>query len=74
MVEQTFPLSKLKSDSGKDLKIIAKVPGGVSGVGVVNDLGAAKENKEFVLVSVDLRDQVFSQILGFSDTTWQVVW
>jgi hypothetical protein len=29
---------------------------------------------EWVLRDVDQRDQAFSQILGFSRTTWQVVW
>ncbi|KAF1956333.1 hypothetical protein CC80DRAFT_446178 [Byssothecium circinans] len=63
MVEQAFPLSKVKSDSGKDLKIIEKGKGEKKG-----------EGKEWVVEDVDLRDQVFSQILGFSDTAWQVVW
>jgi hypothetical protein len=30
--------------------------------------------REFVLTNVDRRDEVFSQIVGFSDTDWQVVW
>ncbi|KAF2637909.1 hypothetical protein P280DRAFT_520509 [Massarina eburnea CBS 473.64] len=61
MVEQTLPLSKLKSGNGKDLKIVVAV-------------GDSSERKEWVLTDVDLRDQVFSQILAFSKTAWQVVW
>jgi hypothetical protein len=33
-----------------------------------------KQGKEVMLVNVDSRDQAFSQIVGFSDTVWQVVW
>jgi hypothetical protein len=32
------------------------------------------EGREWVLRDVDQRDEAFSQILGFSRTTWQVVW
>ena len=34
----------------------------------------SKEGREWVLTNVDLRDQVFSQIVGFSDSVWQIVW
>jgi hypothetical protein len=33
-----------------------------------------KGGKEWLLVNMDQRDKAFSQIIGFSDTTWQVVW
>jgi hypothetical protein len=33
-----------------------------------------KVGQEWVLTNVDLRDQVFSQVLGFSDSVWQIVW
>ena len=33
-----------------------------------------KQGKEVTLEHVERRDQAFSQIVGFSDTVWQVVW
>lgn len=30
--------------------------------------------KEYVVNNVDVRDEVFSQIVGFSGTEWQVLW
>jgi hypothetical protein len=32
------------------------------------------QRNEWVLTDVDQRDEAFSQIVGFSRTTWQVVW
>jgi len=34
----------------------------------------SKAGKEWILRNMDKRDQAFSQIVGFSDTAWQVVW
>jgi hypothetical protein len=34
----------------------------------------SKTGQEWILSNVDLRDQVFSQIVGFSDSVWQIVW
>ena len=34
----------------------------------------SKTGEEWILENVDIRDQAFSQIIGFSKTTWQVVW
>ncbi|KAF2811730.1 uncharacterized protein BDZ99DRAFT_508043 [Mytilinidion resinicola] len=34
----------------------------------------SKAGEEWVLINVDRRDEAFSQIVGFSATTWQVVW
>jgi hypothetical protein len=34
----------------------------------------SKDGEEKVLKSMDKRDQAFSQIIGFSDAAWQVVW
>jgi len=34
----------------------------------------SKSGQEWVLENVEQRDQAFSQIVGFSDTDWQVVW
>lgn len=47
-----------KTDSGKDLRIVSK----------------HAEEHEWMLVNVDGRDQAFSQIVGFSNTLWQIVW
>lgn len=33
-----------------------------------------KTGQERVLKNVDKRDEVFLQIVGFSETDWQVVW
>ncbi|KAF2679996.1 hypothetical protein K458DRAFT_460041 [Lentithecium fluviatile CBS 122367] len=33
-----------------------------------------KRGEERIVTNVDLRDQVFSQIIGFSDAVWQIVW
>ncbi|KAF2658499.1 hypothetical protein K491DRAFT_652742 [Lophiostoma macrostomum CBS 122681] len=33
-----------------------------------------RQGEERVLANVDTRDQAFSQIVGFSDTVWQVMW
>lgn len=33
-----------------------------------------REGKEYLLNNVDGRDEAFSQVVGFSDTDWQVVW
>lgn len=34
----------------------------------------SKSGEEWEVTNVDSRDQVFSQVLGFSDAEWQVVW
>jgi hypothetical protein len=34
----------------------------------------SKGGDEWVMTNVDSRDQAFSQVLGFSDAVWQVVW
>ncbi len=49
-------IPKVKTDSGKDLRLVSK------------------SGEEWTLENVDIRDQAFSQIIGFSKTTWQVVW
>tara|TARA_R110002003_G_scaffold54_9_gene4747 strand:+ start:13070 stop:13975 length:906 start_codon:yes stop_codon:yes gene_type:complete len=33
-----------------------------------------KEGKEYVMKNLEQRDEAFSQIVGFSHTTWQIVW
>ncbi|KAF2033071.1 hypothetical protein EK21DRAFT_59218, partial [Setomelanomma holmii] len=33
-----------------------------------------KEGKEWVMENLEQRDEAFSQIVGFSQTTWQIVW
>jgi hypothetical protein len=46
-------------DSGKDLRITSKLEG----------------DREWLLKDMDDgRDQAFSQIVGFSKTSWQVAW
>ena len=50
---------KLQRDSGMDLKIRGK---------------GGKGGKEEVLGDVKGRDEAFSQIVGFSEEVWQVVW
>lgn len=32
------------------------------------------DDREYVLKQVDKRDEAFSQIIGFSNISWQVVW
>ena len=54
IVAKSIP--KVKTDSGKDLRLVSKT------------------GEEWLLENVDDRDQAFSQIIGFSSTTWQVVW
>lgn len=44
--------------TGKDLRISSRLVDG----------------QEWMLTDMDNRDQAFSQIVGFSKTTWQVVW
>ncbi|XPT02863.1 hypothetical protein M3J09_011969 [Ascochyta lentis] len=34
----------------------------------------SRDGKEYLLKQVDKRDEAFSQIVGFSNVTWQVVW
>jgi hypothetical protein len=34
----------------------------------------SKTGDEWVITNLDSRDQAFSQVLGFSDAVWQVVW
>ncbi len=34
----------------------------------------SKDGEEHVLRQVDNRDEAFSQVIGFSNVTWQVVW
>lgn len=48
--------SRLKTDSGKDLKLVTK------------------SGQEYLLSDMDERDEAFSQIVGFSQTTWQILW
>ncbi|KAF2743486.1 hypothetical protein M011DRAFT_471419 [Sporormia fimetaria CBS 119925] len=64
IISKNLPKPEPIKDSGKDLRIVVK--GGKGGVG-------ARE-EEFVLNNVDDRDEAFGQIVGFSDTDWQVVW
>ncbi|KAI4762603.1 hypothetical protein E4T51_04394 [Aureobasidium sp. EXF-12344] len=45
-------------DTGKDLRICSKLDG----------------DREWLLKNMDDRDQAFSQIVGFSKTSWQVAW
>lgn len=33
-----------------------------------------RDGREYVLKQVDKRDEAFSQIIGYSNVTWQVVW
>lgn len=47
-----------KGGSGKDLRVVTK----------------HAEEHEYLLVDLDDRDQAFSQIVGFSNTNWQIVW
>jgi hypothetical protein len=48
--------SQLKTDSGKDLKLITKL------------------GQEYMLNDMEQRDEAFSQIVGFSQTVWQILW
>ena len=34
----------------------------------------SRDGREFMLKQVDKRDEAFSQIVGFSNIPWQVVW
>lgn len=34
----------------------------------------APNDVEYVLMNIEKRDECFSQIIGFSDVTWQIVW
>lgn len=34
----------------------------------------SKDGREYMLKKMDRRDEAFSQIIGFSDIIWQVVW
>jgi hypothetical protein len=45
-------------DTGKDLRVCSKLDG----------------DQEWLLTNMDDRDQAFSQIVGFSKTSWQVAW
>ncbi len=55
----------------EDRQVSKTMPGNDSG----KDLRLiSKTSEERVMVNVDNRDQAFSQIIGFSDTTWQIVW
>lgn len=60
----------------KQDRIIAKtLPSiGATDSGKDMKLVAQKTGKEWVLKDVHDRDEAFSQIIGFSKTTWQVVW
>lgn len=58
-----------KQDRVVAKSIIKMKPDGGKGMKIVS-----VEGQEFVLENMDERDQAFSQILGFSPKTWQVVW
>jgi hypothetical protein len=49
-------LSKLTTDSGKDLRLVTKT------------------GQVYMLHDIEQRDEAFSQIVGFSQTKWQVTW
>jgi hypothetical protein len=34
----------------------------------------SRDGREYLLKQVDRRDEAFSQVIGFSNITWQVVW
>jgi hypothetical protein len=34
----------------------------------------SRDGREYLLKQVDKRDEAFTQIIGFSNITWQVVW
>jgi hypothetical protein len=48
--------SQLKTDSGKDMKMVTKT------------------GLEYLLTDMEQRDEAFSQIVGFSQTEWQIIW
>lgn len=50
--------TKLKSSSGKDLKIVIGGEGG----------------REYVVQDMEGRDEAFGQVVGFSEQAWQVTW
>ena len=53
------------------MRIVSKVVGQNSG----EDLKiSGSDGTEFMMMNLKDRDQVFSQIVGFSSVRWQVVW
>lgn len=63
IVDQKLPILKPKHDPGTDLKIVSVYTGG-------REAG----KREWVLEGVEKRDRAFSQAVGFSGRSWQVVW
>jgi hypothetical protein len=61
---------KISKGNGEDLKIVrAADPGtGLEGVHVKEAV------EEYLITDLNERDQVFSQIVGYSEGEWQVVW
>lgn len=51
-------LTKAASGGGEDLRIVEK----------------GEDGREWLIASMKDRDQAFSQIIGFADVKWQVVW
>jgi hypothetical protein len=74
LVHFTLPYDQIYDMQKVDRQVAKNVPGKL-----VRDSGKDLkftdwQGGEWVLRDVDQRDQAFSQILGFSRSTWQVVW
>lgn len=64
-------IAKLEKLDGVKSKVI---PGGGSGKDLRIASNLADVEGEAILKDMDDRDQAFSQIVGFSEITWQIVW
>ncbi|KAF1944695.1 hypothetical protein EJ02DRAFT_452296 [Clathrospora elynae] len=74
VVHFTLPYDKIHNLEKQNRQIAKNVP-----EKLVRDSGkdlrlVDAQGREWVLKDVDQRDEAFSQIVGFSRTTWQVVW
>ena len=70
----TIPYAELDQLEKIDRVITKNIPSSVQTDSGKDIKIVGKDQKELVLENVNGRDQAFSQIVGFSDVKWQVVW
>jgi hypothetical protein len=72
-VQWTLPYSQMERIEKIDRIVGKNIPKPKSDSG--RDLKLqSTSGQEWVLKNVDMRDQMFSQIVGFSDVNWQIIW
>lgn len=73
-VNFTLPYDQINKIEKQDRIVAKSLSGKMTGDSGKDLRLVSKAGQEWVLKNVELRNEAFSQIVGFSKTTWQVVW